>query len=317
MCDQQAQDRESLPGRYGVTGWLLSGIGGMLVAVTLVLALDAPRRTPLLAAGLAVVSGAVVMVLLAPWRCVVAWRQDRDAMERLADQVRRFSAGATEGLQVPEDGRDDLVGRLTRAIRECLLLVVTNRRAAQRLERAMSESIRRETRRQTLRLQREARTDPLTGLSNRRALDGLFQRLREERPREQTIVAMAVDLDRFKEVNDRLGHETGDRCLTFLGELLRSSIRRGDHAVRVGGDEFILLMPNQSLAGAEQVARRLCSLFRQMPWIHPGVARPTLSVGLASTTIGELDDGRPLLRDADNALYQAKRSGRARVTVHA
>ena len=132
-----------------------------------------------------------------------------------------------------------------------------------------------------------------------------------ERP--DSVVAMVIDLDNFKIVNDALGHEAGDACLAFMGQLLRSSVRREDIAVRLGGDEFVVLMPGQSLPTAQRTAERLAALFRQMPWSHRDVPRPSLSIGLAVTGPAELGDGRQLLRAADEALYRAKRAGRDRI----
>jgi diguanylate cyclase (GGDEF)-like protein len=120
----------------------------------------------------------------------------------------------------------------------------------------------------------------------------------------------------FKQVNDTLGHEVGDRCIEFLGELLMSGLRQEDRAARLGGDEFVVLMPGQRVDEAERAAARLASLFAQMPWTHEQPPRPTLSIGLAEVWPGELDDPMELIHRADEALYAAKRGGRNRVRTY-
>lgn len=128
------------------------------------------------------------------------------------------------------------------------------------------------------------------------------------------MAVLAIDMDRFKDINDALGHEAGDQCLVFLAHLLKAALRRDDCAIRLGGDEFIVLMPNQSEQGAMAVAKRLQDLFLQMPWSHESPPRPTLSMGLTlghPRSTSEIDD---LIRQADKALYQSKRNGRSRIT---
>ena len=122
---------------------------------------------------------------------------------------------------------------------------------------------------------------------------------------------MLIDVDHFKKINDELGHEAGDECLVFLANLLQSSLRGGDHALRIGGDEFIVLMPGLESDQARAVAERLSVLFSQMPWSHPKPPPPTLSIGLATAGPGQLRDPNELIRRADAAMYAAKRQGRA------
>ncbi len=207
--------------------------------------------------------------------------------------------------------RDDEIGELSRAIHEAISSAAAHRIEARLLRRTMDSSIKRETHRATDRLQRQAATDPLTGVGNRRALQERLQRCVESDA--QPVSALVIDVDRFKEINDQLGHEAGDQCLAFLGGLLRSGLRGEDSAFRTGGDELIVLMPATSSFVAETVARRLCSLFGQLPWPHSRPARPTLSIGVAAALLSALDEPRDLIRFADEAMYAAKRSGRARI----
>jgi diguanylate cyclase (GGDEF)-like protein len=181
----------------------------------------------------------------------------------------------------------------------------------------MGHDIQRETRRATAHLEREAFTDPLTGLDNRRAMNQWLGEVLDPRRRDRrTITAIAIDLDRFKPINDKLGHEAGDHCLRFLGQLLKSNLRDGACAIRLGGDEFVVLMPDQGNDVGRVVAERLKRLFAQMPWPHSNVPRPTFSVGVASIRGGQPDSAAELLRQADEALYSSKQSGRSMVTEY-
>lgn len=166
------------------------------------------------------------------------------------------------------------------------------------------------------RLHRQSIHDPLTGLLNRR---GLAPRLARETARlrrfgEQYAV-LAVDVDRFKSVNDRHGHAAGDAVLVRLGALLRDTARDVDTVARLGGEEFCLLLPHCDLEGARQAAERLCGEVRQAVW--PQLDRPlTVSVGVA---LAESADATPnaVLERADAALLRAKALGRDRVQLAA
>jgi diguanylate cyclase (GGDEF)-like protein len=294
-------------------GWLAAGLTGIVCSVTLcVTTPDAGVTTALIS----IACGAIVTTIFAPWRRTLAIHAERRDLAQLATAVRRCIDEQRPLSAATLAERDDTIGDLTRLLEELLTDVRTTRRTSERLQRNMGESIRRETRRQTIRVKKEALTDPLTGLANRRALHHQVAVTRDRFEDNDPIVAMAVDMDHFKQVNDTLGHETGDGCLRFLGDLLQSSVRRDDCPIRFGGDEFIVLMPGQTLAGATTMSERLCSLFRQMPWPYDAVPRPTLSIGLASMLMRNLDDGSELLRQADAALYGAKRGGRAQVATY-
>ncbi|MHC4990373.1 MAG: GGDEF domain-containing protein [Planctomycetota bacterium] len=307
--------RAKSPAHYGLTAWFGAGLLGMTAAVTM--AIVGPFEQPGTFMALAcTMSGWLVMMAFAPWRRVLSWRDQHHALHGLELRLRRVIDDGDEAAitELREHGGDDPVGRVSRTAHDLLRETVANRRAAQRMHRTLGDSIRRETHRQTARLRREAATDPLTGLGNRRALDHAIATLLERDARgEDLVVALVADLDDFKVVNDRLGHAVGDRCLEFVGQMLRSSVRREDTAIRLGGDEFVVLMPGQTLGAAERLAERLCAMFRQMPWPHRDTRRPGLSVGLGAVSMQELGDGSDLLAEADEALYLAKRMGGSRV----
>ncbi|UFN50368.1 GGDEF domain-containing protein [Roseomonas sp. OT10] len=171
---------------------------------------------------------------------------------------------------------------------------------------------------QLQRLLSEATTDPLTGVLNRRALMALAGPALE-RPRRQGEPSSLVmlDLDHFKRINDGHGHAAGDAVLQQLGAVLRSASRGRDIIARVGGEEFVLLLPGEGVDGARSVAERLREdVARLIP--HPGGEghRITLSAGLAAIGPGEpVAALEKALSAADQALYAAKAAGRDRVIV--
>jgi diguanylate cyclase (GGDEF)-like protein len=159
----------------------------------------------------------------------------------------------------------------------------------------------------------QAATDALTGLSNARALQDTVKRLVAQAQRTgEPLVAVALDLDHFKEINDQYGHEAGDDVLAAVGEALTASVRGDeDFAGRAGGEEFLALLPNTDRAGALAYAERLRGLIAAIT--VPAVDRKvTASLGVALMPDDALTD-KDLLRRADRALYTAKRNGRNRV----
>jgi diguanylate cyclase (GGDEF)-like protein len=152
------------------------------------------------------------------------------------------------------------------------------------------------------------RTDPLTGLLNRR---GFTERLEEEFERARRsgrpFGLVVGDLDRFKQVNDLLGHQAGDRALMRLGRLLEEGKRTVDAAARLGGEEFALLVPDSEEQGAHALAERLRREVRRASAAHD--APVTISFGIATYPAHARDPER-LMQAADAALYSAKRLGR-------
>lgn len=165
------------------------------------------------------------------------------------------------------------------------------------------------------RIQGLARTDALTGTLNRRGFEPLVEREAARARRSGRPLSMLViDVDHFKSINDEYGHLWGDYALKRLAQRLASVCRASDAVARLGGDEFVMLLPETDLAAARAVAERARASVAQHDLLrgHPSRAdgaRVTVSIGVAS---GELD-GRALLASADEALYEAKRKGRARV----
>jgi diguanylate cyclase (GGDEF)-like protein len=161
-----------------------------------------------------------------------------------------------------------------------------------------------------------AATDALTGLPNRRSIDDTLKRMVAQASRNtQPLSALMIDLDHFKSINDRFGHEHGDEALAAVGALLADSLRESDFAGRFGGEEFIVLAPATGAEGAATLAENLRQAVHGLK--VTGIdARLTVSIG-AATLPDAAADGATLLRMADRALYSAKERGRDRVEVAA
>jgi two-component system cell cycle response regulator len=155
-------------------------------------------------------------------------------------------------------------------------------------------------------------TDSLTGVFNRRYLDAYFE-LQQRALQDGAFALLMIDVDRFKDINDRLGHAGGDAALRQIAERVLGHVRASDMVVRVGGEEFVVLMPGADRGTAETVAERLRAVIAETPFRVEGVALPvTVSIGIAA---GVLPAAHRLLLEADTALYASKRKGRNCVTA--
>jgi diguanylate cyclase (GGDEF)-like protein len=154
-----------------------------------------------------------------------------------------------------------------------------------------------------------ANNDALTGLPNKRATDDTLKRMVAQASRSITpLSALMLDLDHFKQINDRFGHDTGDEVLAAVGAALASCLRAGDFAGRFGGEEFLILLPDTALDGALHVAEKVRTTIAAIS--VQGVERDiTASLGIADL-LAHAGNATGLLREADRALYAAKAAGR-------
>jgi diguanylate cyclase (GGDEF)-like protein len=168
------------------------------------------------------------------------------------------------------------------------------------------------------RLAEQSSTDPLTGLPNRRGFAALGgSALAVARQQDAPSVIVAMDLDRFKAINDGHGHAAGDDVLRGVAAAIRAAIRGSDVAGRLGGEEFALLLPGDDIADGVSLAERLRALVRAtVPHPAGGGAAVTLSAGVAAVGAGPAPAAiDAALAAADQALYAAKQQGRDRVLV--
>lgn len=213
-----------------------------------------------------------------------------------------MSAGADDYLIKPLD-YDDLQARLIAAARVTSLHLQL---AAQRTE---LEGLNEE-------LADIARRDPLTGLRNRRALEEDLDLLEARVTRYGHRYCMAlIDVDLFKSYNDTYGHQAGDRILQTVAVQLEDHARGGDAIYRYGGEEFLCIFPEQSLATGTLAVQRMRTGLEQLGLPHADNPRGvlTISAGMAMLDPGHTRSAGEVLKDADEALYRAKQSGRNRV----
>jgi diguanylate cyclase (GGDEF)-like protein len=155
-----------------------------------------------------------------------------------------------------------------------------------------------------------AHHDTLTGLPNRRLLeDRLRQALHLAQRRDSRVAVMLVDLDDFKQVNDRFGHRAGDAALREVAERLSACMRKADTLARQGGDEFVVVIPElANEADCDVVAGKILHALEAPLAIEDEAVRLGASIGI-SLYPADARDGEALLRNADAAMYRAKQSG--------
>ncbi|HDY8068033.1 TPA: GGDEF domain-containing protein [Vibrio vulnificus] len=153
--------------------------------------------------------------------------------------------------------------------------------------------------------------DVMTGALNRHQLDLFLQRALDGHKRYTASSIAIIDIDFFKQVNDRYGHDVGDEVINLVVETIQHNTREVDLLFRLGGDEFLLLFENTSASSALLIVSHLCQKVRKQA--YPKHASVTLSAGIAECLEG--DDVESWLKRADVALYQSKENGRDRVTL--
>jgi sigma-B regulation protein RsbQ len=158
-----------------------------------------------------------------------------------------------------------------------------------------------------------ATTDPLTGLLNRRELQSQGQKIIHQSDRaSSTLALMSIDVDFFKRVNDTYGHQTGDKVLINLAKTLTKDRRANDLVARIGGEEFVLILPNINYENAFNLAEKLRVMVEEESIANVKV---TISIGLVVTQKNSPLDLEVLLHASDNALYKSKEAGRNRTSV--
>lgn len=169
-------------------------------------------------------------------------------------------------------------------------------------------------------LEESAITDALTSLYNRRYLQEVFPRILSQAQREKLyLCGILLDLDHFKQINDRYGHLGGDQCLTQVARLLREVSRTNDYVFRIGGEEFFLLSTTDSKEGGGVFAEKIRETIQDNPVHYKNLTiNLTASIGVSSAT-SELPSDKSLthlLFHSDKAMYQAKVNGRNQIKVH-
>jgi diguanylate cyclase (GGDEF)-like protein len=157
--------------------------------------------------------------------------------------------------------------------------------------------------------------DGLTRIHNRRAFDErLIDELRRHQRYRHAMSLLMVDIDHFKNINDRYGHLVGDHVLREVGRILSETLRSTDFTARYGGEEFVVILPQTAEEQARVLAERLRGAIAEARFVHEGEAFSiTVSIGVSAMQPGALTRRKDLLEKADKALYQAKHLGRNQV----
>ncbi len=219
-------------------------------------------------------------------------------MEDRARVLRALDLGVNDFLMRPLDS-NELVARVKTNLRR--------KRYGDKLRENLQASI------------ELAVVDPLTGLNNRRYFETHLSTLvAQAADCGRPLSLMILDIDHFKGINDSHGHEAGDRVLKGFSKRVRKVIRIPDMICRLGGEEFVVVMPDTSIEVAARIAERVRGEIERQRFTIDGASDPisiTVSIGLAERGDDNLPDG--LFRRADRALYRSKTSGRNRVSADA
>ncbi|HWP06677.1 MAG TPA: diguanylate cyclase [Polyangiaceae bacterium] len=242
----------------------------------------------------------------------------RDKAEHVVKEMPALAAAAARGLGCEAIDEKALGATLVDVNRGLAALNQSYEVMVRRLEALITEKedLAKSLAEANARLEALAMSDPLTGLANRRAVEAALSRDLARADREKKwISVVALDVDHFKKVNDTHGHAGGDQVLVAMGELLRTALRAGDLAGRIGGEEFLTILPDTDPAGAMVAAERLRARIAAQRVVLPsGELSFTSSLGVASMQgPGCLRAATTLMERADGALYEAKRAGRNRV----
>lgn len=242
---------------------------------------------------------------------------------RLCAQLRALDRTRLLPVMLVVDGDEE--GMIARALELGVNDYIVRPIDAQELQARLRTQLRRKRYNDRLRTSvsqsfRMAVTDPLTGLHNRRYLDAHLPKLLARAvARRRPLSVMMADIDRFKTINDRWGHSSGDDVLREFADRLRQNIRGIDLICRFGGEEFVVVMPDTEHDMAEMVAERLRVAIASEPFTVDGgknAIAVTTSVGVVGCANGN-DDPADLIKRADIALYDAKSKGRNRVVASA
>jgi diguanylate cyclase len=164
-------------------------------------------------------------------------------------------------------------------------------------------------------MSRLAHEDQLTGILNRRGFDAVIAREMARAKRRNTPLCLALlDIDGFKQVNDEYGHAVGDLALAHFARVVSSSLRKTDSFARLGGEEFVLALPDTPLQSAVDTIARIQRTLADTP-LHTGSQDLPLAFSAGVTLFGTHEDGASLLHDADAGVYLAKKQGKNRISV--
>ncbi len=254
------------------------------------------------------------------------WSTTRWFDRRVASQLRDIARVVRNPPANPEDVPDiasgewyetaeiayyfhELLNNLAKSNAQTRRLKLASQRELRQRERGFERALRR--------VRDKATLDGLTRLRNRAFFEEELEPLFTQHHKSgMELAAIMIDVDNFKQYNDLHGHQVGDTLLRFVGALLRGAVRPQDHAIRYGGDEFLLLLPETDAGQAAATAERLVKLFGQYTMHLEKRHNLSLTAGVASLNTHRATTGHDLIAQADEALYVAKRRGKNTVATY-
>jgi len=279
--------------RYFTIAWaflLISGLSASLDNVNLI-------ELPISSNNLLIIGGAVETLILA-LILSISYSHSRDdlidAQQFALEQEKQANIAKEDLLSVQKRYQDDLEYKVEERTLELEVTLRELSEVNQELERLNA-------------------IDPLTGVHNRRHFDKRLRNEGRRSRREQTPLSLAIiDVDYFKQINDKYGHDGGDACLIHVTKVFQKLIQRPtDDLCRIGGEEFAIILPNTDLDGAYHVAESMRTALEQAPMTYDSeTIELTVSVGVSTTIIESEEHSQALFRHADELLYQAKAAGR-------
>ncbi len=262
--------------------------------------------------------------------------RDEEVVRRAGDQINttiRSVTGAVRDVKSATSEYNSKLGGVTGKIAEATdanqlkeilqnvvadteSMIVQNQKLEEQLDK--SSVVMEELQRDLENVRKEALTDGLTGLSNRKAFDAELKRIAEEAHESGAVFSLLmVDIDHFKSFNDNFGHQIGDQVLRLVARTLTDGVKGRDVAARYGGEEFVIILPDTPLRAAVTVGDALRKAVATKDVVNRGtgekLSRITMSVGAAEYNDGE--DIHDLIERADAALYTAKHNGRNQVAA--
>jgi diguanylate cyclase (GGDEF)-like protein len=246
---------------------------------------------------------------------VIRVRSGSDSAQHVADRIAtrvRRSYGLRDTIAAPLVPDGEVVGAIVLSRRVADPWPATARRLLDGAAREASTALSRAYSHRAA--EARASVDALTGLPNRRYFDEFCGLLARRRRADDAVGVLMIDIDRFKDLNDRYGHAVGDEVLREVGGAIVAAVRDDDVPARYGGEEFVVLLRNPSRTVAIDVGERVRSAVGSLDLRGHGVPRVSVSVGVAVASFPDqpIDS---LLAEADGALYRAKRAGRDRVVA--
>ena len=235
-------------------------------------------------------------------------------IEDLSESARRIAQGHTE-TDIPESGSRDEIGLLTCTFNDMMRQLRTNQEEIESANQSLTD---RNSRLQQLNevLSQLSITDGLTKLHNHRFFqDHLTREIKRVNRTREPLSMLLIDIDDFKQLNDRFGHAAGDELLSRLAKILNDAVRESDLLARYGGEEFVILAATTDLEGAYQLAEKVRTEIAEASFILDDSLRPkrvTVSIGVAQFS----GNRKRFFQETDQALYQAKAAGKNCVILH-